>query len=210
MGASGLVGSHLLKFLLEDSDIKGITIFVRKPLEMNHPKLKQVTVDFEKLDSYSEFFKVDHVFCCLGTTIRVAGSREAFSKVDFTYPVQSANLAKAKGVKSFSVVSALGANGKSKIFYNRVKGQMEDELIKLGFDSLSIFRPSLLVGERKETRRGEKWGAKFSKVISFVFVKKFKKYKPIQADFVAKSMLANAKQKLKGVQIIESDIMNQG
>jgi len=144
----------------------------------------------------------------LGTTIKVAGSREAFSKVDLTYPIQSGELAKSVGVKAFSVVSAMGANSKSKIFYNRVKGDMEEGLQKIGFESLTIFRPSLLLGDRKEIRSGEKWGGRISKAFSFVFVRKLKKYKPIQAELVAKSMLENAKNKTKGFTIIESDKMN--
>lgn len=144
----------------------------------------------------------------MGTTIKVAGSREAFSKVDLTYPIQSGELAKSVGVKAFSVVSAMGANSKSKIFYNRVKGDMEEGLQKIGFESLTIFRPSLLLGDRKEIRPGEKWGGRISKAFSFVFVRKLKKYKPIQAELVAKSMLENAKNKTKGFTIIESDKMN--
>ena len=197
-----------MQLLIEDPSIVGITIFVRKKFPFDNPKLKQVVVDFDKLESYLEHFKVDHVFCCLGTTIRVAGSKEAFTKVDFTYVVLSAEIAKTQGVKSFSVISSMGANAFSGIFYNQVKGKMENELQKIGFDTLQIFRPSLLLGQRKEVRRGEKVGEYLSKVFSFAFVKGIKKYKPIQASLVAKSMLDYAKDKTLGFQIIESDKMN--
>ena len=194
--------------LLEDSSIQGITIFIRKELNLKSPKLKQVIVDFEKLESYAEHFKVDQVFCCLGTTIKTAGSQEAFLKVDFTYVIESARIAKSQGATAFSVVSAMGANSKSGIFYNRVKGDMEEALQKIGFSSLLIFRPSLLIGERKEVRTGEIIGAAISNLFSFVFVGGLKKYKPIQGSLVAKSMLAHAKQQKTGLQIIESDTMN--
>lgn len=197
-----------MQLLIDDPLIKGITVFVRKELNVNNSKLKQVVVDFEKLESYKEHFKVDHVFCCLGTTIKTAGSKDAFLKVDFTYVIESARIAKSEGVKSFSVVSAMGANGKSKIFYNRVKGDMENALQKVGFPTLHIFRPSLLIGERKEIRRGEKIGAAISRAFSFAFIKGLKKYKPIQGSLVAKSMLDHAKAQMQGLQIIESDKMN--
>jgi uncharacterized protein YbjT (DUF2867 family) len=167
-----------------------------------------VVVDFEKLSTYSEYFNVDHVFCCLGTTIKKAKSKDAFLKVDFTYVIESAKLAKAQGVRQFGVVSAMGANSGSRIFYNQVKGKMEQELQNIGFEGLQIFRPSLLIGDRKEVRSGERIGAAVSRVFSFAFVKGLKKYKPIQSKLVAKSMLAHAKDKKKGLQIIESDQMN--
>lgn len=197
-----------MQLLIKDPSIVGITIFVRKEFSFENPKLKQVVVDFDNLESYLDHFKVDHVFCCLGTTIRVAGSKEAFTKVDFTYVVRSAEIAKTQGVKSFSVVSSMGANALSGIFYNQVKGKMENALKQIGFDTLQIFRPSLLLGQRKEFRRGEKVGEYLSKVFSFAFAKGLKKYKPIHASFVAKSMLDHAKAKKQGLQIIESDKMN--
>ena len=125
-------------------------------MPLTNSKLKQVVVDYEKLESYSEHFKVNCIFCCLGTTIRTAGSRDAFKKVDFTYVIESAKIGKAQGVKSFSVVSAMGANSKSRIFYNRVKGEMENALIVIGFESLQIFRPSLLLGNRNILEEGKK------------------------------------------------------
>ena len=197
-----------MQLLLEDSSIQGVTIFVRKELNLKNPKLKQVIVDFDKLDSYAEHFKVDQVFCCLGTTIKTAGSQEAFLKVDYTYVIESARIAKSQATPAFSVVSAMGANSKSGIFYNRVKGDMEEALQKIGFSSLLIFRPSLLIGERKEVRTGEVIGAAISNLFSFLFVSGLKKYKPIQGSLVAKSMLDHAKSKIKGFQIIESDEMN--
>jgi len=148
------------------------------------------------------------VFCCLGTTIKTAGSQEAFLKVDYTYVIESARIAKSQGTPAFSVVSAMGANSKSGIFYNRVKGDMEEALQKIGFSSLLIFRPSLLIGERKEVRTGEVIGAAISNLFSFLFVSGLKKYKPIQGSLVAKSMLDHAKSRKTGFLIIESDEMN--
>lgn len=198
----------MLELLIADQSVKGITIFVRNLLFLSNPKVNQVKVDFDKLEDYADYFRVDHVFCCLGTTIRTAGSKEAFTKVDLSYVIRSAEIAKRQGVESFSVVSAMGADSNSYFFYNRVKGKMEIELQKIGFSFLQIFRPSLLLGQRKEFRRGEKLGELFFELFSFAFVKGLKKYQPIHAKTVAQSMLFHAKTKQPGLKIVESNDMN--
>lgn len=154
-GATGLVGGHLVDALLEDALFKGVVTVGRRPLDRAHPKLTQRTVDFAAVDP-SALAGVTDAFCALGTTIKKAGSREAFRAVDFDAVVAFAGAAKAAGATRFYVVTALGADAGSWVFYNRVKGEVEASLRSLGFASLAIARPSLLVGERTENRAGER------------------------------------------------------
>ncbi|MGC5324312.1 oxidoreductase [Brevibacillus sp. SYSU BS000544] len=205
-GASGLVGSHLLQYLLRDERYYRIDIVVRTPLPLNHPKLQQHVIDFHQLEQHRELFAVDHVFCCLGTTIKKAKSREAFIQVDKTYPLEIAYLAKASGVQQFHVITAMGSNSTSSLFYNRVKGELENELRKIDFPSLLIYRPSLLLGDRHEFRLGEKIGSIIFKAASFVMIGPLAKYKAIEANIVAKGMLHTAhREKPTGVVILESE-----
>jgi uncharacterized protein YbjT (DUF2867 family) len=207
VGASGLVGRHLLQLLLRESVYERIAVLVRKPLAVSHTRLTQHVVDFDRLDHHKEIIRADDVFCCLGTTIRAAGSQEAFRKVDFTYVVQTAALASKNGARQFLMVSSLGANVGSKIFYSRVKGEVEQAVSKLPFVGIHIFRPSMLLGERAESRRGEKAGIAAMKLFSFAIVGPWKKYRPIHAQIVANAMIRVASTGLHGVNIFESDHM---
>jgi uncharacterized protein YbjT (DUF2867 family) len=193
-GASGLVGNHLLRELLKDNYYEKVKIFVRKPLNINDPKLTEHIIDFNNLSSYSELFKGVTIFCCLGTTIKKAGSQAAFRKVDFDYPYIIGKLCEANNVNHYLLVSSIGANINSKSFYPKLKGEIEQEIIKLGFEKASIFRSSFLVGERKEKRAGEKIGILISNLFSFLSIGRLKEYKPILAKTVAKAMLATAKK----------------
>ncbi|WP_040952124.1 oxidoreductase [Gorillibacterium massiliense] len=192
LGASGLVGNHLLQALLADEDYGKVAVLVRRPLAISHPRLTVVETDFDNLDSASEYFAVDDVFCCLGTTIKKAGSQIAFSKVDLEYPLAAARLAAWQDVRSFHAVSSLGADAKSRIFYSRTKGLMEAGLKQSGIPSVHIYRPSLLLGKRKEHRPGEETAAVVSRRLPFLFSGPFRAYKPIPAETVAKAMLAGA------------------
>jgi uncharacterized protein YbjT (DUF2867 family) len=232
LGASGLVGSEVLTQLLADKDTleefpqsisnsasnsaKGldpgfekIKIFVRKPLAIKHPKLEQIIVDFDSIGNYSDSIKGDAVFCCLGTTIAVAGSKEAFIKVDHTYPLEFAKIAKQNGVENFLVISSIGADKTASNFYLKVKGDIEFALEKLKFESLIIVRPSMLLGDRKESRFGESAGKIFMKLFSFVFIGKLKKYKAIQASAVAKAMIRLSNMDIKGSAVFLSDELQQ-
>ncbi|QHJ70292.1 oxidoreductase [Planococcus halotolerans] len=204
-GATGLTGSKLVEVLLDRPEYDKITVFVRRPLTLEHPKLEQIHVDYYRLDDYKKHFQVDDVFCCLGTTIKKAGSQKAFRRVDYDYPVALAQLAKSAGAKNFLVVSAMGADSRSNIFYNRVKGQMEDSLKKMELPALHIFRPSLLLGDRKEFRLGEKVASLISPVFSPLLRGGMKKYKPIQAEQVAKAMCTAAQTESGGIQVYPSD-----
>jgi uncharacterized protein YbjT (DUF2867 family) len=209
LGATGLIGSHLLDLLLQDNSYSTVRIVVRNPIDRQHAKLEQVKVDFNYLQYYKDAFAVDDVFCCLGTTIKKAGSQDAFYKVDATYPYEAAKLAKAQGARQYLIVTAMGANKESGIFYNRVKGEVEEKIGGLQFSSYHIFRPSLLLGERSETRIGEAIAQKLMPLFSFLLVGGLKKYKPIQGSTVARAMQNIARQQLAGKHIYPSDQLQE-
>lgn len=186
-GASGLVGHELLIQLLADPNVTSVTSLGRSPQKRAHAKLHDVITNFERLE-YVELPKSDVAFCCLGTTIKKAGSQEAFSKVDHDYVLNFAKAAQAVGVQSFIVISAMGADVNSKVFYSRVKGQVEQDLKNLNFQNLVILRPSLLLGERSERRTNEKVAAWIGGFLKPLFVGPLLNIRPIDAKDVAKAM----------------------
>ncbi|MFZ6050390.1 NAD(P)H-binding protein [Halocola ammonii] len=186
-GSTGLVGGHLVHFLLEDSRIKEIHSLVRKETGLSHSKLKEHKIVFENLQHEAPNEHFDAIFCCLGTTIKKAGSQEKFRKVDFDYVKSLAE--NYTSADQFLVVSAMGADKSSSIFYNRVKGEMEEAVKNSGIKSVQIFRPSLLLGDREEFRLGEKIGSIFMRIFSPLMFGSLKKYRPIKAADVAKAML---------------------
>jgi uncharacterized protein YbjT (DUF2867 family) len=204
LGGSGLTGGHCLDYLLNDAHYKQVIAVVRRPLPVEHPKLIQHQVDFNQLDGCLADIKYNDVFCCLGTTIKKAGSQKAFYKVDFTYPTEIAKLSHACGAEQFMLISALGANPGSSVFYNRVKGEVEEAIARYGFKGFYIFRPSLLLGKRQEKRPAEQLGEKFFRLFSFVFKGGLQKYSPIESRAVAFAMVAVAKEYPLGKRIIES------
>jgi len=206
-GGSGLVGSHLLKLLLTDPAFSRIKLITRKPLGIAHEKVSEIIVDFDELNQFAQRLSADVVFCCLGTTIRTAGSRENFRKVDYTYCVELAKAAKAQGAKQFILVSSIGAEIISSNFYLRTKGETESAITTMFFDSFADLRPSMLLGERKEFRAGELAGKFFMQAFSFAFVGSLKKYKGIQASTVARCMVELAKHPEPGKMIFESDVI---
>lgn len=208
-GATGLVGKSLLQQLLQDEVYEKVVIITRKPVEIAHHKLIQLQIDFDKIESLKTDYKIDDVFCSLGTTIKTAGSQDAFYKVDFTYVVNLGKWCEANNVNRFLIVSAMGANTKSGIFYNRVKGEMEATVSKLNISSIQIFRPSLLMGNRTEKRGGERIAQAVMGSLGFLFVGPLKKYKGIQADVVAGAMIKAAKIEVKGLRIFESGEMQE-
>ena len=160
-GASGLIGSYLLPILFDDDDYDVVTVFTRKPLGIVNAKLEEVITDFKDLDSIRKQVKGDVVFNCLGTTINTAGSEAAFRRVDFELVRWSAVAARENKVPRFLVISSMGADPDSRIFYNRTKGEMEKAVSALGFEQCVILRPSMLYGPRKEFRFGERVGQFF-------------------------------------------------
>jgi uncharacterized protein YbjT (DUF2867 family) len=204
LGASGLIGSHCLKVLLQDDRFEKVIALVRKPLNVTDPKLVQVIVDFDKLDNYAAEIKADAILSTLGTTLRKAGSSVKFTKVDYEYQLKVAEIAKRNGAKTFILLSSIGADKKSMVLYSKVKGEVEDAISKLGYGKVIILRPSILLGERTESRPGEAIGQWVAKQLSFVFSGPLAKYKGIAADTVAHAMINAVQKPLTGVSIVEN------
>jgi uncharacterized protein YbjT (DUF2867 family) len=208
LGATGLVGSALTEDLL-NGDWDEVRVLVRRPLKLQHAKLRQIQIDWDQLGQYKEQFAgVYAVFCCLGTTIKQAGSQEQFEKVDLDYPLAAAALAKDYGVKQFLAVSSMGANAKSRNFYSRTKGRAEDGLIAAGFHGLHLFRPSLLLGDREEFRLGERTASVIMKALDFAMVGKAAKYRAIPAAKVARAMRNIALADTGGVHIYTNEVIH--
>ncbi|WP_205161160.1 NAD(P)H-binding protein [Niallia nealsonii] len=205
IGATGLVGEHLLQILLQSNTYKEIIAFVRKPLEYRHKALKEVIIDFDQLDQYQQYFAVDDIYCCLGTTIKKAKNQKNMMKIDVDYPIKCAELGKQMGAKQFIVISAIGANSKSSIFYSRIKGILEEKLEALSFEALLILQPSLLLGEREEFRFGEKLSSFILPLLHPLMAGPLKKYKGIHAEKVASTMYKIAQMDQKGVVVLSSD-----
>lgn len=200
IGATGLVGKEIVRQLLADSSVSSVTALTRRPIERSagDEKLRNEVVDFDKLSDHADVFSVDQIFCALGTTIKQAGSQDAFRHIDHDIPLAAATLGAREGVKDFLLVSALGASAASRVFYNRVKGELEDALRTMGFRSLTIARPSLLVGERDHPRLVEQIGARLGWLVPG-------RYKPVRATRVAAALVDAARRAEPGMHIIESD-----
>jgi uncharacterized protein YbjT (DUF2867 family) len=197
-GATGLVGREALHQLLADPGIARVRALVRRELELRDPRLELCVVDFERLAEHAAALAgADQLVCALGTTIKQAGSREAFRRVDHDYPLALARLALEHGARHVLLVSSIGASPRSRTFYLRVKGELEEALAGLPYRSLSILRPSLLVGERAERRRGEELAAR----LGFLFPAR---YKPIAAAEVAAGLVRLAREDAPGRRIVES------
>ncbi len=203
IGATGLIGGHLLKLLLDDNYYSTVKVLIRRPVDWSHPKLKKELVDFNDTDSFlMAIDNSDAIFCTVGTTQKkVKGDKQAYRKVDYDIPVKSARFCKMTGCKIFVLVSSIGANSKSNNFYIKLKGEVEDEIKTMGIDTVHIMRPSMLLGDREnEPRPMEKFGQIMMKGFAFMIPEKFK---AIEATKVAKAMLAASKQTVHGVFIYE-------
>ncbi|AYB30121.1 NAD-dependent epimerase/dehydratase family protein [Chryseolinea soli] len=199
-GSTGLIGSQLLSLLLKNPEYVKVIALTRVDLAP-HPKLTQIKVEFGSLGENSSALKADDVYCCLGTTMAKAGSKENFYQVDFYYPFLLAKTSRSVGAKKFMLVSALGANKSSSIYYNQVKGEIEEAISSVAFDAVHIFRPSLLLGPRTEKRSAEDAAKFFYKALGFLIPKK---YKAIQSAKVARAMQHFAAEDKKGIFIHES------
>lgn len=204
-GSSGLVGSKLLAQLLANDHYGKVKVFVRKPLPVDHSKLEQVIIDFDDADNIRHKAKGDEVYICLGTTMAKAGSKEAFYKVDHDFVVRAATSAAANGVPKLCLISSMGADVHAWVYYSKVKGEVEQEISRLPFEAIHIVRPSLLLGDRKEQRSGEKLGILISKAVTFIFIGPLAKYKPIEDETVARSMISYMESQSTGVHIHFSD-----
>ena len=205
VGATSLVGKELVKVLLASDKYNKIIVWVRQTVGIDHKKLEEKQIHFEILNSYEIDKAVDHLYCCLGTTIKKAGTQKAFKAVDFGYPLLLAGKAKDAGVQQFIIISAMGAAVNAMSFYSRTKGEMEEALQRLDLHGLQIVRPSLLLGKREEFRIGEQLAAMLAGLIPFLFIGSLKKYKPIPVREVAYAMYRIANQARPGNHIYESD-----
>jgi len=198
-GATGLVGGECLKRLLASKRYARVVAVARRPLELGgrHRKLDTVIVEFDRLDEVAERLRGDHVFCALGTTIRKAGSQARFRVVDHDYPLRLAQLTREQGAVHFSLVSALGASRTSPFFYSRVKGELEDDLRRMGWPSLAMYRPSVIAGDRGESRPRERLGEQMLRFAPAT-------WRPVAAGDIAAAMIATALSEPPGVTIVES------
>lgn len=204
LGSTGLVGNLLLNLLISDDEFSEVIAFSRRPLGLRVDKLKNVVGDLSSLAKYADELRGDVYFCCLGTTIKKAGSQEAFRAVDQHAVIEFAKIAKANGARAFAVITASGSDPSSPIFYSRVKGETEEALQKLGLSSLRILRPSLLLGPRRELRLGERvfqWTEHLP-----IWKGPLLRFKPIQATVVAKAMRESLNKKTdQPVWILENE-----
>jgi len=207
-GSSGLVGSLALKNLLADSDVGKIILVSRTKQDISNDKILQIIGSLDLLDTVNlSDYGIEHIdagLCALGSTIKKAGGKEAFKKVDKDFVENVAIFAKKFGAKQFAVISALGADPKSSIFYNQVKGEMEEGLKKLNFSKLTIIRPSLILGERKEVRSAERFFIKISPFLNASLIGPLKKYRGIEAKKVASYLSGSVHKKTSGVIILEN------
>ena len=193
IGATGAVGNEILKEVLNQDYYNEVYILGRKSIERfpDNKKLEKIVIDFENLDFDTDILNSSDVFAALGTTIKIAKTKENQKKIDLDYTVNFAKLCEGK-VKSFNVVSALGATSKSKNFYTSIKGKLEDELSKLDLGNLRIYRPSLLIAKRDDKRLAEEMFMKFSPIFKKILVGRFEKYKPIEVAVLGKAIVKNA------------------
>ena len=203
VGATGLVGGHVLALLLDDPHWSHVTALARRPTEMRHAKLDWRVVDFNRPETFGDLGGIGDVFCALGTTIKKAGSKDAFRQVDMGHSLSVAREARRQGAEQFAVVSALGADPKSSIFYSRVKGELEEALKTLGYPRLVVVRPSLLLGERQESRPGEKVGAVVMRALGWLMIGPLVKYRAVAASDVARALCAAAKCPGEGLTILD-------
>lgn len=204
LGATGLTGGLVLNRLLKDEEFTSIKIFNRSPLGAPNTKVEEHIVDLMELENYQKEFAGDVVFCCVGSTRKKTPDLDVYREVDYGIPLTAAKLAKENGIKKVLIVSALGANPESQFFYNRTKGEMERDILKLGIRETYFFEPSLIRGNRKEKRTFESLWNKVMLIGNFLLIGPLKKYKSIAADDIAKAMVKVAKEGYKQARI-ESD-----
>lgn len=208
LGATGLVGRAVTEELLRRG-CREVRTLTRKPLDLNDNRLRQHIIDWDRLEAYGDLFLgTDLLFCCLGTTIKKAGSRENFERVDLVYPLKAAELARKAGIRQLLAVSSMGASPGSSQFYTRTKGRMEEGLSRSGIPGIHLFRPSLLLGEREEFRLGERAAALLMTKLEFLLVGRAAKYRAVQGRTVARAMVHIASAAPQGVHIYENEVIH--
>ncbi|MBU6158527.1 MAG: NAD(P)H-binding protein [Bacteroidetes bacterium] len=198
LGASGLIGSQLLTYLLNDDYFSKVRILVRKSLSIHHPKLEELVIDFNHLEAFQKAMgEGDVIFCCIGTTMKkVKGDKALYKSIDFDIAVNAARFGIEAGYRQYALVSAQMANANSLLFYNRIKGETEEVISTFPYESTHIFRPSFLIGNRKEQRIAEQFFGSLLQSISFLLPKPAR---PIEAITVALSMIRTVKNNKPGI-----------
>jgi uncharacterized protein YbjT (DUF2867 family) len=208
-GSTGLTGSQILHCLCESEAYDEVAAFVRRSTSVSHPKLKEYMVDFNNPESFEPLLHGDDIFLCMGTTIKKAGSKEAFTLIDYHYNLNAAKAASENGVKACYLISSVGADENLGNFYLSVKGKLEADLKKLNFRSIGIFRPSLLLGDRKEFRAGERIAALLSFLITPVFALFKSRYTPVEVSVLASFVVRTAESGIPGIHLYEyKDFVN--
>lgn len=204
IGATGLVGSHILKLILADERYDSLMVFHRRNTGVSHPKLTEHIIEFDDKESWKTLVSGDHLFSAMGTTLKKAGSKDAQYKIDYTYQYEFAKIASENGVSNYALISSLGANSDSGSFYSRIKGELDVAVQALSFDNTLILRPSFLDGNRDEFRLGERIGIAVAKVVCKI--PGLRKYHPINAETVAKAMIEGVNKNTSGI-VEGSDIL---
>ncbi len=204
LGATGLTGGFLLQNLLNDPAYDKVKLFSRSSVGFKHEKLDEQLVDLLKLEDYKEHFTANEVYCCIGTTKNKTPDKETYKKIDFGIPVTAAKLCRENGIDTFLVISALGADANSSVFYNEVKGEMQHQVLEQGIANTYIFQPSLIAGDRDEERFFENLGIKTFKILNPLMLGSLKKYRSIPPETIAEAMHICAKKGYPKI-LIESD-----
>lgn len=204
IGATGLTGGLVLNALINDNRYHKIKLFSRSLVGISNPKIKEHLIDLLRLDEYASDFTGDEVFCCIGTTKKRTPNNETYRKIDYGIPVTAAKMAKSNGIESYIVISALGANAKSSVFYNKIKGEMEEAVLAQKIARTFILQPSLIGGDRTEKRTGEWIFKQVMKVVNILLVGYLKKYRSIEPITIARAMVWLANNEYSKVKI-ESD-----
>ncbi len=207
-GSTGLVGGHVLNYLIQNSNYSKIKLFVRSFIEINDPKIEIIKTDFNNLNKYAEDIKGDECFCCIGTTKKKSPNKTEYQKIELDIPKKIAQIAKSNSVKSFFFVSSGYANPKSSSEYLKFKGLVEEEIKNLNFDKIGIMRPSFLLGARQEERAGEKFGIIIFKILTPILIGPFRKMRPIQSEIVAKAMIKLANENIDKSVFESNEISN--
>lgn len=204
LGATGLTGTILLQKLIEDDRYESIKLFSRSKIQGLPKKVTQVIVDLLKLDQYKADFNADEVYCCIGTTANKTPDKQLYKKIDYGIPVTAAKLSKENNITTFLVISAMGANKTSRVFYNKTKGRMEYDVLQQNIQNTYILQPSIIGGNRNEKRIGEKIGLRVFKLIQPLFFGKLKKYSITEAEHIAQAMI-NLANSTSTEKVITSD-----
>ncbi len=204
LGATGLTGGYLLNLLLSNDHYKKVILFSRSTVGRTHPKLEEYLIDLLELETHADKFRADEVFCCIGTTKSKTPNKEIYKKIDYGIPVTAAKLSKANGIKTIVLISALGANVSSSLFYNRVKGEMERDVLKYNIPKTHIMQPSLIGGKREEKRVGEWIFKQLFGLFNMLLVGPLEKYRSIEPETIAKAMVWVANHDYDKIRI-ESD-----